>query len=174
MVTDQTAITQTFAQAAVETLKAAVQAIAVAVNEGSSRARRNTASTEPKIHGPTLRQPAFDWGLADKYTELRNFRLEVNNILQSYNVNNTERIAVIKNWLGRQGLKLIEIFTQAVQELCNTVDGLFDTVSKKFYLQHNKMTKSLQYCKLSRQSGANTEEWMGSFRIAAENAIINN
>ena len=42
---------------------------------------------------------------------------------------------------------------------------LFDTLNTKFCLQHNKMIKSFQYCKLSRQSGENAEEWTGRLII---------
>ena len=35
--------------------------------------------------------------------------------------------------------------TQAEQELCNTMDGLVDTLSKQFNAKHNKMIKSLHH-----------------------------
>ena len=40
--------------------------MAVAVSEGSSGARREPTSVEPKICRPTLRQPTFGLGLMDK------------------------------------------------------------------------------------------------------------
>ena len=54
------------------------------------------------------------------------------------------------------------------QELCNTVDGLFDPLCTKFHLQHNQMIKPLQYCKLSRQYSAKADEWIGRLRIAVD------
>ena len=39
----------------------------------------------PKIGGPTMKQPTFDWDAEDKYSELKTFRLEVNNVLSIYN-----------------------------------------------------------------------------------------
>ena len=96
MVTDQASITHATAQAAVEAIKAAVQAMIDTASECSSGARSQPSSAGSKIGGPTLRKLTFDWGSRDKYVELRNFRLEVNNILQSYNVNNTQKIAIVK------------------------------------------------------------------------------
>ena len=37
----------------------------------------------------------------------------------------------------------------------------------KFRPQFNEMTKSLQFCKLSKQTGENAGEWMGRLRLAA-------
>ena len=82
MASDQAAVEPAITQAVVETIKAIVQALGVAVCE---------VSTGPKIDGPTLSYSTFYWCSRDKYVELRNFRLEVNNILHSYNVNNTEK-----------------------------------------------------------------------------------
>ena len=39
----------------------------------------------PKIGGPTMKQPTFGWDPEDKYSELKTFRLEVNNVLSTYN-----------------------------------------------------------------------------------------
>ena len=96
--------------------------------------------------------------------ELRNIRLEVGNILQSYNVNNTEKITIIKKWLGRQGLQFTETLTQAKQELCNTVHGLFHTL---------KINCTCNIMKWQNPSNiANwidkvvPEKWMGRLRIA--------
>ena len=50
--------------------------------------------------------------------ELLNFQLEVTNILGTgaYEINDEERIPFIKNWLGQEGLLLIEYFTQEEKE----------------------------------------------------------
>ena len=34
-----------------------------------------------KIDSPTMKQPMFDWNAEDTYSELKTFRLEVNNVL---------------------------------------------------------------------------------------------
>ena len=43
-------------------------------------------SAEPKIHGPIMKEPTFDQSTKDKYAELRNFKLEVSNMLESFNL----------------------------------------------------------------------------------------
>ena len=43
-----------------------------------------------------MRQPTFDWSSTYKYAELRNFRMEVKNMFQNYNVNQVERLPIIK------------------------------------------------------------------------------
>ena len=56
--------------------------------------------------------------------------MEVKSIFQNCSINQAERVPVIKNWLSRQGLQLLETLTQAEQELCNADKGLFETLSK--------------------------------------------
>ena len=63
--------------------EAVVQAMAIATNEDRSGTRIEPTRAGPNLGRPTLRQPIFDWSSTDKYTELMNFRLEVNNTLLS-------------------------------------------------------------------------------------------
>ena len=51
---------------------------------------------------------------------LQNFRLEVNNIISSYNTPHAEQLAIVKNWLGRKGLKFIESLIHMEKEKINT------------------------------------------------------
>ena len=78
-----------------------------------------------------------------------------------------ERVSVIKNWLGREGLWLIATLTQKEQEACNDEKGLFETLNKKFKQQCNETIKSHQVCKLARQYNESIEEWMGRLRVGA-------
>ena len=66
-----------------------------------------------------MKQQTVDWSSKDKYSELRNLRLKEKNMFQNFNISQTERISIIKNWLGRQGLQHFKILTQAEQEACN-------------------------------------------------------
>ena len=50
--------------------------------------------------------------------------------------------------------------------MCSTSEGLFETLAIKFRLQFNETIKSLQFCKLNRQDGKSTEEWMGRLRVS--------
>ena len=72
-------------------------------------------------------------------------------MLQNYNLGQAEKVSIIKNWLGREGLQLISTLTQEEQEACNNEQGLFDTLNRKFRPQYNETIKSLQFHKLMRQ-----------------------
>ena len=107
-----------------------------------------------------MKQPLFNWSAKYNYKELQNFRLEVSSMLQNYNSCQTEKVSVIKNWLGREGLQLLAALTDKIQEACNNEKGLFDTLNRKFRPQYNETIKSLQLCKLIRQSNESVEEWI--------------
>ena len=71
-----------------------------------------------------MKKPTFNWNSIDKYAELRNFKLEVKNIFPKYSINQAERVPIFKNWLGRQGLQLLESLTQfssRLQDVSNTL-----------------------------------------------------
>ena len=51
---------------------------------------------------PIMKHPTFNWSSKDKYAEL----------LQNFNISQTEGVSNIKNWLGRQGLQLSETLMQ--------------------------------------------------------------
>ena len=112
----------------------------------------------PKIGGLAMKQPTLDWDAEDKYSELKTFRLEVNNILSTYNTLQTDKLALVKNWLGRKGLQYLETLTTAENETCNTFEGLFDTLTNTFKPQYNETIKSLQFRKLCRYEDENIEE----------------
>ena len=48
-------------------------------------------------------------------------------MLQNYHLGQTEKVSVIKNWLGREGLQLIAAHTDKEQEACNNENDLCDT-----------------------------------------------
>ena len=52
------------------------------------------------------------------------------------------------------------------------MDGLFDTLSNKFCLQHNEMIKSFQYCKLNRQSGEKAEGIDGKIKNSSGSLYV--
>ena len=53
------------------------------------------------------------------------------------------------------------------KDKCNTLEGLFEILTKKFRPQFNETIKSSQFCKLSRQNGENAEEWKGRLWLSA-------
>ena len=90
------------------------------------------------------------------------FQLEVINILEirAYEINNEERIPGIKNWLGWEGLLLMETLTQEEKEKCRNTKGLFSMLSIRFKPCHNHIMLALQYLKLHRKSNESVQEWM--------------
>ena len=76
MASEQTNTNETIVHAEVEATRAAIQATAVA------RAER-TQNVEPRLGRPMMKQPTFNWEAENKYNELKNFRLEVNNIFKT-------------------------------------------------------------------------------------------
>ena len=123
--------------------------------------------SEPKVGSPSMKQPTLDWNVQDKYSELKTFWLEVNNILSTYNTPQTDKLVLVKNWLGRKGLQYLETLTTAEKETCNTLEGLFDTLYIKFKPQYNETIKLLQFRKVYWYEDENMEEWMGRLCVAA-------
>ena len=121
---------------------------------------------QPKVGGLALKQPQFNWDMADKYTEWKAFILEVRNMISTYNAHKQEKIVMVKNWLGRKGLHYIKSLTEMEKQECSTLQGPIDTLPKNFSPQYNETIKSLQFRQLCRQDGENTEEWMGRLRVA--------
>ena len=62
----------------------------------AARAERPQSVAGPKIGGCTMKQPSFNWEADDKFRELKNFRLEVNNIISSYNTPHTEQHMIVR------------------------------------------------------------------------------
>ena len=52
---------------------------------------------------------SFIWNTQDRYTELLNFEMEVMTILEKkiYELADDKQVPVIKNWLCRKGLQLL-------------------------------------------------------------------
>ena len=46
-------------------------------------------------------------------------------MFSSYYTPCAEQLAIVKNWLGRKGLQVIESLTNVEKEECNTIEGLF-------------------------------------------------
>ena len=124
--------------------RAVPEATRVAIqNMVEAQVERMHDTSGPRIGSPTIKQPTFDWNAEDKYSKLKTFRLEVNNVLSTYNTPQTEKIALVKNWLGRNGLQYLETLMTMEKETCNTLKGLFETLSNKFKPQYNETIKSL-------------------------------
>ena len=55
-----------------------------------------TQNAIPKIGGPIMKQLTFNWEAEDICNKLQNFILEVNNVFESCNMLQTERITITK------------------------------------------------------------------------------
>ena len=105
MASEQIIVNEAIAKAVAEVTKAVIQAIAVATIE------KPQGMTGPRISGPTMKQSNFIWEAKDKYNELKTFRLEVNNILSTYNTPQAEQLVFVKKWLGHKGIQFLEALT---------------------------------------------------------------
>ena len=98
--------------------------------------------------------------------EWKAFIVEVRNVLSTYNAQEQDKIAIVKNWLGRKRLHYIESLTEGEKQACSTLQGLFDMLATKLRPKFNKTIKSLQYRKLCRFKDESAEEWMGRLCMA--------
>ena len=153
-------MSEAIARAVAEPTRIALQTMAEAWVE------RMHNRSGPKVGGPTMKQPTFNWNVQDKYSKLKTFQLEANNILSTYNTPQTDKLVLVKNWLGGKDLQYLEMLTTAEKETCNTLEGLFDTLSNKFKPQYNETIKALQFRKIYQYDDENMEEWMGRLWIA--------
>ena len=141
--------------------KAVAEATRIVIQTmAETQAQREPNTAGPKLGGPTLKQPNFNWEAPDKYTKWNAFILEVRNVLSTYNANEADKIAMVKNWLGRKGLHYIETLTENKTDACSTLEGLVNTLAAKFKLQYNETVKSLQFRKLYRLENESADEWM--------------
>ena len=96
MASEQAIASEAIAKAVAEVTRATVQAMAVTMAE------KTQGAAGPKIGGPAMKQQTFNLEADDKYSKLKTFRLEVNNILMMYSAPQAEQLAMVKNWLGRK------------------------------------------------------------------------
>ena len=90
----------------------------------------------------------------------------MNNVLSTYNMPEADKLTVVKNWLGRTGLHYLDGITMAERKMCNTLEGLFETLASKFKPQYNDTLKSLWFRKLYQLENKNVEECMGRLCVA--------
>ena len=152
---DQAAMSEAIVKAIAEATRLAIQAMT------DTQVQRMPNTSGPKVGSPMLKQPSFNWEATDKYTEWKAFILEVRNVLSTYNLQEMDKIVMVKNWLGRKGLHYIESLIEGKKERCGMLEGLVDTLATKFRPQCNQTIKSLQFRQLHRSEGKSIDEWMG-------------
>ena len=89
--------------------KAVAKATRVAIQAMAEvQVERAHDTSGPKIGGHAMKQLTFDWNVKDQYSGLTTFRLEVNIVLSTYNTPQVDKLALVKNWLGRKNLQYLE------------------------------------------------------------------
>ena len=80
-------------------------------------------------------------------------KMEVTNIPETKVCKLTEgdKVPVIKNWLGQEGLPLIQTFMYEEKEKYETMKGLFTVICNKLKPQFNRIVMSLPCWKLHRK-----------------------
>ena len=155
MASEQAIANEGIAKAVAEVTTVAIQAIPAAASE------RPQNAVGPKIGRPAMKQQSLNWETDDKYRKLKNSSLEVNYIITSYNTPHTEQLAIVK--MASQERPVIHriINTHGKRKMQHN-RRLIQILTNKFRPQFNKMIKSLQFHKLSRQSGEmQRNRWSG-------------
>ena len=85
--------------------------------------------------------------------------MEVSNIFmtKNYDINEVEKVPIIKNCLGRESLKFIQTLTEADEQSCQTITGLLKVLDGQIQAEHNDTIPSLQYYKLIKHNGESAE-----------------
>ena len=79
-------------------------------------------------------------------------------MLFTYNAQEADKIAMVKNWLGREGLHYIETLMENKKEGCSTLEEFINMLAAKFKLQYNETVKLLQFRKLYRLENESVDE----------------
>ena len=87
---DQVAMNEAIVKAMAEATRAVIQVMA------ETQAQRMPNTSGPKVGSPMLKQPSFNWEVTDKYTEWKAFILKVRNVLSTYNLQEMDKIAMVK------------------------------------------------------------------------------
>ena len=78
-------------------MKAVAEATRIAIQTmAESQVQRVPNTAGPKLGSPTLKQPNFTWEGPDKYTKWKAFILEVRNVLSTYNAQEANKIAMVR------------------------------------------------------------------------------
>ena len=80
-------MSEAITRAVAEATRVALQTVA----EVQAERTQNTAG--PKLGGPAMKQWTFNWEAPDKYSELKTFRLEKNNVLSTHNMPGADKIS---------------------------------------------------------------------------------
>ena len=92
---NQVVVNEAITKAVAEVTRAAIQAFV------EMQSQRPEGQWGPKLGGPALRQPQFNWEATDKYTKWKAFILEVRNMLSTYNTHDEDKLPYERTgWAG--------------------------------------------------------------------------
>ena len=116
------------------------------------------------------------WSLTEQQKSntlnLKHFKMNVTNTLltKHYNINDAEKVPIIKKWQGREGHQFMQTLTKSGQGPFQMATRLFEKLNVKLKPQHDETILLLHYCKLSRQANEAAEEWIVRLTMKAHNA----
>ena len=90
MANEQINTNEYIAQAVAEAARTAIQTMATAYTVRAE-------NVGPRVSEPIMKWPTFDRSAKDKYAKQRNFKIEVKNMLQNFNISQTERVLIVQN-----------------------------------------------------------------------------
>ena len=70
-----------------------------------------------------LKEPMFDWKLLDRYIELCYFEIEIKDLFltNNYSIQEREKLPIIMNWLGNEGLNFMQIRSDTQKGKCRAI-----------------------------------------------------
>ena len=107
----------------------------------TAKSGRNTRGTQDRQS--STKAASVQLGCDRQVFGVESLHVRGKNILSTYNMPEHDKIAIVKNWLGRKGLHYIESITEAENQACNTLQGLLDMVATTFWPQFNETIKLL-------------------------------
>ena len=84
-------------------------------------------------------------------------------LTNEYEIKKAEKVPIVKNSLGREGLQFIQTLTNAKHKPCKIVEGPFEVLWGNSS-QNTNTVLSFEYCLIYRQVDQTRQEWMGRLK----------
>ena len=153
-----------------EEMKQDLQATAAAacktVMEEMAHSSPTSSSADTKMGNVAVQAPKFNWDASDKLSKFETFKLECENAFEMASPSYTEakKVSVVKNWLGRDGIKLVDGLAEADKDRCKTYKGLCEVLAEQFHPFHCETTSTLQFQHMKHEAGEEVETFMARLR----------
>ena len=110
--------------------QAVAEAASVAMHTFPMAGTVRVENLGPRIGGPIMKHLHLT-GVQRQVCQARKFQTRGKNMLQTFNISQTEKVSIIKKLVGRHDLQLLETLTPAEEETYNDEEVLFK-IQKKF------------------------------------------